>query len=276
MPVRMLRICQAAAIAVIVPTFSLAQATEISARFFGYRLEMPRDEDGRTLRIDGVKLLKNWYLDIEEVAVVAGVPVIIGSSSNGGNACESSPFVVSFPKEGKPRLDGPLDTCSGTGHQLTANGIEFFSAAIPGREGERWQWTFVNAFTKLPSTTFEPDRTKGWAQLRERTAGHPSDLLDYGEIATRIYQLLGPDKQSVLPILTGVGSASFEGDWFIGQVCRPHSCGAEEGIVVASLGKREIYLAWKPENKKIVVRPPVSQWPEKAKSALREWAKKWN
>jgi len=166
MPVRMLRICQAAAIAVIVPTFSLAQATEISARFFGYRLEMPRDEDGRTLRIDGVKLLKNWYLDIEEVAVVAGVPVIIGSSSNGGNACESSPFVVSFPKEGKPRLDGPLDTCSGTGHQLTANGIDFFSAAIPGREGERWQWTFVNAFTKLPKRMGATARAHCWSPKR--------------------------------------------------------------------------------------------------------------
>ncbi|TFF19861.1 hypothetical protein E3C22_19545 [Jiella endophytica] len=252
-----------------------ARATDISATFFGHRLEIQQGDDGRTLRIDDVDLLKNWYLGIDEVAIVGGIPVIIGTSSNGGNACAGAPFVVSFPEIGRPRIDGPLDTCWGTDHRLTKNGVEFFSSPVPGRDGERWEWTLADAFTKEASTPFQPDRAKGWAQLRERTATHPSDILDYGEIATRIYQLLGPDKDRVVSILTGVGTASFDGDWFIGQACLPHSCGIEEGIVVASLADKDVFLAWKPEDQRIVVRPPVAQWPDRAKSALRDWAKKW-
>lgn len=87
---------------------------------------------------------------------------------------------------------------------------------------------------------FVPDASKGWNELRERTASPPSDLMNYGPIATRIKQLAGPDKALVTRIINGVGSGSFQGDWFMAQSCTRHMCTEEEALVAASLSDREI------------------------------------
>lgn len=40
------------------------------------------------------------------------MPTLIGERSAGGNARDGSPFIVSFPPNAAPRLDGPIDSCS--------------------------------------------------------------------------------------------------------------------------------------------------------------------
>lgn len=252
-----------------------ANAEMSGIRMFGKDVAITTRDDEEHLTVEGRELLKNRYVSIDEIGIVGNVPVIIGSSSQGGNACEGATFVVSFPHGGAARLDGPLDECTGMGADLKGDHIEFSTAAIPGRDGKRWTWTPDGSFQEAGTTTFRADESKGWAQLRERQVGHPSDLLDYAEINRRVSQLAGPDKTLVFRILTGVGSGGFKGDWFVGQSCTPHMCTEEEAIVAASLSDRQLFLAWKPQGKKIVVRPPVKDWPEKAKAALREWAAKW-
>lgn len=251
-------------------------AAEFSTKMFGKEVSIVAVDDAQLkLVVDGVELVKNRYVSIDEIGIVDGMPVFVGDSSNGGNGCSGAPFVVSFPPSGKPRLDGPLDTCTGANHEMSSTALTFSSNALASSDGERWIWTAESGFEKLESVAFVPDASKGWDQLRERTAGHPSDLMNYGVIAARIYQLAGPDKDLLMRMINGVGSGAFEGDWFMAQSCTPHMCTEEEAIVSVSLAEREIYLAWKPSGKKIVVRPPVATWPEKPKQALREWASKW-
>lgn len=252
-----------------------ARAEMPSVRMFGQDVAITTKDDGETLTVGGVEMMKDRYVSLHEIGVVAGVPVAVGTSSNGGNACDGSTFVVSFPAGAAARLDGPLDECVGVDAELKGDRIELSTTAIPGRDGKRWDWTPDTSFQETGTFAFAPNATKGWAELRERTASHPSDLLDYAEIGRRITQLAGSDEPLVVRILTGVGSAEFKGDWFVGWSCTPHMCTDEEAIVAASLSGREIYLAWKPDDEKIVVRPPVQEWPETAKGELREWAAKW-
>jgi hypothetical protein len=48
--------------------------------------------------------------------------------------------------------------------------------------------------------------------------------------------------------------------------------GHEEALLFLSAQDRKAYLAWKPENQKIVARPPVSEWPDKQRLELMMWA----
>jgi len=52
-------------------------------------------------------------------------------------------------------------------------------------------------------------------------------------------------------------------------------CREQEALLFLSAKDRRAYAAWKPHQKKIIVHPPVKQWPEKAKQELRAWAETW-
>jgi len=262
-----------ASVAIFSALIASARADELRA--FGHDLSLLKNSDMQTvLRVDGRQIHENQYVTFEEIAVVAGIPVVVGSSSPGGNACEGSPFVISFPADKAPRLDGPIDSCRLIRYEIEADRIVFTTPASATNPGQAWEWTPAG-FEKGPSVAFSPDRTKGWDELRSREVDHPADLLSYGEVADQIFSLLGSDRDDVLPIVEGVGSAEYRGDFLVGSSCLPHSCSLIEQITVASLQDRRVFVAWKLEDKPIVVRPAVGDWPSEARRALAEWARKW-
>lgn len=252
-----------------------AVAAEIDITLFGRAVSISKANDQQRLTIDGREILKNYYVSIDQVEVVGGSPVAIGTSSMGGNACEGSPFVISFPPTGNARLDGPLDTCSGVSVEKSADTLILSTAATPNKAGEKWIWTAAEGLKGIEGEKFVADSSKGWTQLRERTVSHPSELLDYAEIGKEIASMAGPDRALVNDILMGVGSGEFKGDYFVGLTCSRHMCLDQEGLVIADMQNKKIYLAWKPSGQKIKVNPLVKEWPEKAKAEIREWAAKW-
>lgn len=254
---------------------SLAAASAFEMKMFGHEVAIIRRDDGQILMIDGREVLKNEILDIRDALLVGGVPALVGSSSPGGNTCDAAPFVVSFPQGLNPRLDGPIESCRPVKADVGANEILFATVPIPNTDGETWKWTPSDGLIKSENRPFVPDASKGWATLREKSASHPSELIGFGEIAAQIDALLGADRNVFSDIITGVGSGSFDGDYFVGSACTRHLCQEEEALLVASISDKRVFLAWKPQGEKIVVRPLLKQWPERAKAALRDWAAKW-
>lgn len=250
-------------------------AAEFRMTLFGHAVSISPSGDQYKLEIDGREILKNYYLNLDEIYLVGTTPAVVGTSSGGGNACEGSPFVVSFPADGAPRVDGPLDTCSGVKVEMSEGALVLSTAPNPNEPGQRWRWTPSDGIKEAGNEAFVSDKSKGWPQLRERTASHPADLLDYAEINSQIVRLAGDDASLVNDILIGVGSGKYDGDLFIGTSCTRHMCLDQEAIVVADMVNKAIYLAWKPSGHKIKVNPVVNTWPDKPKAALREWAAKW-
>lgn len=250
-------------------------AADMDIILFGRAISITKVDDQERLKIDGREIHKNYYVSIDRIEIVGDTPVAIGTSSMGGNACEGSPFVVSFPPVGNPRVDGPLDTCLGVRVEKSADTLVLSTSPTPNEAGEKWVWSAADGLRQLDGEKFVADSSKGWTQLRERTVSHPSELLDYAEIGTDIAAMAGPDRALVADILVGVGSGEFKGDYFVGRSCSRHMCLDQEGLVIADMQNREIYLAWRPSGQKIKVSPPVSKWPEKAKAEIREWAAKW-
>lgn len=242
----------------------------------GHTVEIREKDFEKVLTVDGRDLHTNQIVFLDDIHAFKDTVVIVGTSSAGGNACDGSPFVLSFPKGGAPRLDGPIESCAPVSWVVEGASLVFSTASIPGRETERWHWTAERGIAPLVSVAFQADGASGWANLRERAFTHPSDAFKNGEIATSFKMVLGSDFEHFRELMTGVGSGSFKGDDFVGSACRPHACLDEAGLIFLSSSDRRAYAAWKPDGGKIAVFPsPVQDWPEKAKAELREWAKQW-
>ncbi|MDE1996993.1 MAG: hypothetical protein KGI75_31125, partial [Rhizobiaceae bacterium] len=181
----------------------------------------------------------------------------------------------SFPGGAMPRLDGPLDNCAGASVENKGANLLFAQQPIPGRDGDRWLWTPSEGFKKIDSVSFQPDSSKGWAQLPASGKLHPATLLSYGEIARQAYSLLGADRAQYERSIVGAGDGEFDGAAYAGTACTPHMCTEEEALLALDASAKKVYLAWKPMNEKIVVRPSVKEWPPKARAALKDWAAKW-
>ena len=265
-------------VAMVTSQIGIANAAVFEMKMFGHHVVVLQRDFEQVLSIDGRDVLaefdprfadnvrdvlKDAILHIEDIHLISGTPAIVGSSSAGGNACDAAPFVVSFPRDSNPRVDGPIESCRPVRMDVLVDQLNFSTTALPNSPGETWTWTTASGFAKSGSRDFVADTSRGWPELREKTVSHPSELLSFGEVAAQINDLLG------------VGSGSFNGDYFVGSACTRHLCQEEEALLVASIQDKQVFLAWKPSGEKIVVRPPVKQWPERAKAALREWAAKW-
>lgn len=252
-----------------------ANAVELE-KIAGRTIEIKERDFEKVLTVDGRELHTNAIIFLDDVYAFDGTVVVVGTSSGGGNVCEGAPFVLSFPDKGAPRIDGPLDSCTPVSHAVEDGTLQFSTAKVPGQNVERWQWTVDRGMTPLEAVAFQPDEASGWSNLRERTFTHPSDAFNNAEIAASFKMVLGSDFTQFQQLMSGVGSGEFKGDDFVGTACRQHACLDEAGLVFLSSSDRRVYAAWKPDGQKIAVFPaPVTDWPEKAKAELREWAKQW-
>ncbi|WP_407530113.1 hypothetical protein [Methylobacterium oryzisoli] len=203
---------------------------------------------------------------------MAGTPVLIGNSSAGGNSCEAVPFVISLPVGKAPSFDGPINTCWVVNYTVGADRISFSTPAAPNAEGERWVWTPADGLRSDGRVAFAPASDKGWADLRDRSLEHPMELFDNGAVSVRLAQLLGDQKPQALTAMSGPGGGRYEGDRFIGEVCQWHNCPSSGGITVVDIPGKRVFIAWKPDGKKIEVRPPVGEWPSEVRRPLATWA----
>jgi len=262
-------------VAMVTSQIGIANAAVFEMKMFGHHVVVLQREFEQVLSIDGREVLKDAILHIEDIHLISGTPAIVGSSSAGGNACDAAPFVLSFPLGANPRVDGPIESCRPVQMAVLADELTFSTTALPNSPGETWTWTPASGFAKSGDRDFVADTSKGWSELREKAVSHPGELLSFGEVAAQINDLLGAEKDDYSNIILGVGSGSFDGDYFVGSACTRHLCHEEEALLVASIQQKQVFLAWKPSREKIVVRPSMKQWPDRAKAALREWAAKW-
>jgi hypothetical protein len=256
---------------------SSASAMEFDLQVFGHRVAVESDDDGEILKVDDREVHRNIYVHIERVAVIDDVRTIVGTSSDGGNACAPTPFVLTLPAGDEPKLEMFPEDCAGPTSSEEDGKLVFTAEPLPGRDGERWSWDPTNGFKSMGALAFKSDPGKGWNSLVSAPPEHPSGLYDFGAIADQLDELLGDDAADFKEIITGVGSGELRDDGFyVGTSCLPHSCGAVEAIVVADTTEEQVYVAWKPLDAKIIVRPEVKSWPASARTALREWAATWN
>ena len=136
------------ALALMVTSASPSFAFEIE-RAFGHSIAVHDSPTGQSLVVDGRELLKAETIRFDDVAIVAGVRVLIGASSTHDTSCALSHFVVSFPLSGKPRIDGPLATCSATSYEIGSSQLTFETRGATEKDREWWIWSTSYGMTKM-------------------------------------------------------------------------------------------------------------------------------
>lgn len=243
---------------------------------FGHKVEITKAEKtGEELQVDGRKLHADEYLAIEEIGLAQGIPFAIGTSAPGGNACDASVFVLSFPPDKPTRLDGPVGDCSPITWKAKPDHIDLGTRPSPDQDGSQWTWSPGDGFREGPKLKFAADPNKGWNDLRDRTFQHPADIYSYGQISPDLSKLVGDQAKDYLTVVMGPGSAEYKGDLIVGTACQPHNCMDTGSLLIANLQTHHLFVAWKPDGGKIVVRPPVKEWPSDERGELRSWATRW-
>lgn len=259
----------------ILPDFALAQDDpEEVEDLAGHRLVVSGPLSERILSIDGRKVHEDAFIFLQHRGSIDGVDFVVGTSSAGGNACEGSPFVVSAPLSDEAKFEGPIDSCAFINVTIEEDRVLLAADPLPDRESERWEWRPQTGLRQIANEAFVAEPSKGWAEVE--SASHPGDLMGFGGLAPQIDRLLGQDRQTFAELIVGIGSGTFENGYFIGTACPKFICLEAGALIAADADEQAVYLAWKPEGGKIIVRPVVGEWPKPARLALRDWAAQWD
>lgn len=227
------------------------------------------------LTVDQKSMLTSPFIGFEEIGILGTTGFAIGSTSDGGNACEGSLFVLSFVENAPARLDGPLDTCGPLEYKIEGDQIIFENPASPTGNGKRWVWT-RNGFGSPEILTFAPSKQSGWNALRSRSIQHPSELLNYTDLGAQLTKLVGAERTSSLGrLLSGPGSIQYDGTVVIARACQRHSCDDTDVLVALDLASRTSMVALKDQAAPLLVSPSDAVWPDQAKPFLRQWRAKW-
>lgn len=259
----------------LLPGFASAEdGPEDVEELAGHRIVIDGPFSERTLSIDGRKVHEDAFIAIQHRGSIDGVDFVVGTSSAGGNACEGSPFVISAAADAEAKFEGPIDSCAFMNVTIEKDRVLLAADPLPDRESERWEWKPGTGLHQIANEAFVADRSKGWAEVE--SASHPGDLMGFGGLAPQIDDLLGRDRQTFAELIVGIGSGTFENGYFVGTACPKFICLEAGALIAANPDEQAIYLAWKPEGEKIIVRPAVGEWPKPARLALRDWAAQWN
>jgi hypothetical protein len=220
-------------------------------------------------------LLKDQYITLEEVATVDGTPSVVGQSSAGGNACNSSAFILSFPKGSAARIDGPLDACNPNEVIVEDKQITVRVPPTPQTPGSIWTWSPDSGFSAENPLAFVPQKDGGWAALRSRSVDHPNDLLDYSDLNRLIEARIGTKKESFISVSSGPGSVQYRNNLLIGSACRAHSCDDTELLVVLDIASQQAFVALKDGVAPAQIIPRAEEWPTGARGDLSAFRKKW-
>jgi hypothetical protein len=251
-------------------------ASAQSAKYFGHDVVISGQVgDDQKLTIDGKTIETSPIIAIEDVSTINGVGVLVGYLSAGGNACAETKFIVSFPKDKPYRVDGPIGDCRAVERSIRSNDILFFIKPSPSQAGSQWIWTPENGIGPEEKQPYRSIAGKSWNDLRTRQITHPAELFEFADIGAQMRDLLGNDYPEAIRIIDGTGSGAFDGDSFVGTSIVPHMGDETGALIVADIRERKVFMAWKAQNKKIVVRPDIHEWPVAAKLRLKTWAKPW-
>ena len=245
-------------------------------KVFGHSVEVVGPFNDQQLVVDGKVLVKDASVSIDRIEVVGGTGVLIGGSFGGGNVCDASPFVVSFPSGEPPKVDGPIDECGMGNVTVHSQDIEIVNSALPSAPGHRWIWTLAGGFKDAGPIAFLADSRLGWDALRHQDLAFPIDLYNNSQVGAAIKALAGPDDRTFTTGLSGPSKGEFVGDAYFGTGCAPHNCPFAGSFVIVDVASRKVFVAWKDNDSPFVVRPPVKDWPGSFRFRLKEWTQTFN
>ncbi len=229
----------------------------------------PGTDGAQALTVDGKVMLEDWiiFLDPDPHAVSGGLAVT-GVAGAGGNACEAAPFVLGFPAEGEPALDGPPPTCAYLEMQAGPSALVFTGIATPQTPGEVWIWSPEDGFVAGTPVPFAADPALGWERLGEFDGAHPVDVLRLGQVEAQLQAGLGAGWPALAERISGLGSGALTAEGWLGEACLKLTCDDDWAVLYLHARSRTAFAFWAEGGQVRLFPPDPGLWPEEATAAL--------
>lgn len=229
--------------------------------------EVTRSENAdfeQVISVDGVEVLKDGQVLLDGITEVAGQQVVTGISGAGGNACNSTPFVLSL-KDGKPVIDGPIDSCSWFEMTPQDGALIFHSEAFPGSPAEIWTWSPVSGLTEASPEGFTPKSDQGWENFASLDSAHPIDALGFAPVYAEVKAgMSAEDWDAYTGILAQLGSGDLVEGGYRGSACNKLICDTEWAILWIDQASQQAFTMWKGGDDEMPKTWPADpgSWPE--------------
>ncbi len=248
-----------------------------TANYFGHQISIEQKDDGlKALLVDGKKIDEDSYVQVEKSASMSGAGIVVVSLFSGMSGCSDRKLLISFAKD-KPLQTAAHDDedCREIDYEIGKYRVIFTIDARPLQDGLRWTWTPGGGLTAPEKVAFQPDPRKNWANLPSQQVNRPAELFNFADIGAQLHGLIGNDFREAIEIIDGTGYGGKKGEMYVGWSFRQHMGDSTGSVVIADFRSHRVFVAWKAENKKIIVRPEVAQWPHAARAELKTWAEPW-
>ncbi len=222
-------------------------------------------EGEQFITVDGVELVRNFYVGVETTATIYETHVMVLASGGGGNACGPDLLILWIDADSKiSKL--PYDANCQTPVVAVANDSLIFVPYVgPGDSELLKNWSPEMGLVTSGRVDFAPEPGTDWATLAESPAMHPLDFFANEALYTEAKKLLG---NNLALFALGLGTASeprLEDNNYISNGCVPHNCGGQDSLIIVDPAKKTLFMAQQAS-------PGFKYWPEK--SAWSETASK--
>ena len=258
-------------LALAAPGAHAEKAKPVEAPVGPVTLQIVESDSGEKELRDGTRLLaKDFSIEPGLAASFKDLQARVFDISQGGNACDGWPAVVTVDKDRKVGVDTAMhDECASFTASADPEGFTFVEPAAPGQDGSVWRFTPEKGLLRLGLLVFQPQPGTSWNDLG-KMLDHPLSLFACAPFDAAVRKLTGKQYEDLALRLRVASGVEQKGSYLIGQGCQAHACNSDQGFVAIDRKSHAVFLAMRSE-KVVTAWPKATTWPAAVRAELKAW-----
>ncbi|MBV8835888.1 MAG: hypothetical protein JO000_05070 [Alphaproteobacteria bacterium] len=264
----------AAALLVLAPAALAEEARKpVEIKLGRVTLQIVDTESGEQELRDGTRVLvKDAIITPGLAATFKDTTAQVFTVSQGGNACEGWPAVVTVDKAGKVAIDTSMsEECMSLNASADEDGFTFVEPVVPDQDGSVWRFMPERGMTRTGVLVFRAWPHSTWNDL-DRLTDHPLSLFYSAPFDAAVRKLAGKQFSELATRLRVAGPVEKKGNYLIATGCQAHACNSDRGFVAIDRKAHTVFLAMRSDDN-LKTWPKAATWPAAASAALGAWEK---
>ncbi len=259
------------ALALAAPAVHAAKAKPVDVTVGPVTLQIVESDSGEKELRDGTRVLvKDYMIEPGLAAAFKDTQARVFGISQGGNACEGWPAVVTVDKDRTVKVDTTMhDECATFTASADPEGFTFLEPTVPGQDGSVWRFTPEKGLLLIGRLVFEPQPGTTWNDL-DKMRDHPLSLFVCAPFDAAVRKLTGKQYRDLTVRLHVAAGVDQKGNYLIAQGCQAHACNSDQGFVAIDRSSHAVFLAMR-SDKAVTTWPKAANWPAAMRAALKSW-----
>lgn len=258
-------------LALLAPAAHAEKAKPVDVTVGPVTLQIIESDSGEKELRDGTRVLvKDYMIEPGLAASFKDIQARVFGISQGGNACEGWPAIVTVDKDRKVKVDTTMhDECATFATSADPEGFTFVETPVPGQDGSAWYFTPEKGLLKLGRLVFEPQPGTTWNDL-DKMRDHPLSLFACAPFDAAVRKLIGKQYDDLAIRLRVASGVEQKGNYLIAQGCQAHACNSDQGFVAIDRNSHAVFLAMR-SDKAVTTWPKAAGWPAALRATLKSW-----